>query len=161
MSQLRKEVAKHIEEIRDHLYEANLTWITSVRKHLRRNLIDSLAEESTNSKSLSFLSFPVPECSCLRSEPSEGSNHASSPPSTPSQFPAGLGVTHPCPSWMNNKTISWPRDKETEEDLDDIDSTSQLFFHSSSKNHEGEGGEINTKEDAQMEDQEELEGGES
>lgn len=156
----RKEVAKHIEEIRDHLYVANRTWITSVRKHLRRNLIDGLAEESTNSKSLSFLSFPAPECSCLRSEPSEASNHASSPP-TSSQFAADLGVTHPCPSWMNNKTISWSRDKENEEDLDDIDSTSQLFFRSSSKNHDGEGGEINTKEDAQMEDQEELEGGES
>lgn len=148
-----------MEEIRDHLYEANHTWITSVRRHLRKSIIDGLAEESTKSKSLSFLSFPVPECTCLRPE-SEELNHSSSP-SVPSQFPAGLGGMHPCPTWMNNNTISLPNDKETDEDLDDDVTTSQLLFRSSSENHEGDGEEINTKEDTQMEDQEEIEGGES
>lgn len=155
----RKKVVEHMEEIRDHLYEANHTWITSVRRHLRKSIIDGLAEESTKSKSLSFLSFPVPECACLRPE-IEALNYSSSP-STPSQFLAGLGGMHPCPSWMNNNTISLPNDKETDEDLDDDVTTSQLLFRSSSENREGDGEEINTKEDTQMEDQEELEGGES
>lgn len=148
-----------MEEIRDHLYEANHTWITSVRRHLRKSIIDGLAEESTKSKSLSFLSFPVPECSCLR--PGIEALNYSSSPSNPSQFPVGLGVMNPCPSWMNNSTISLLNDKETDEDLDDDVTASQLLFHSSSENREGDGEEINTKEDTQMEDQEELEGGES
>lgn len=159
----RKEVAKHLEEIREHLYEANHTWITSVRRHMRINLLDGLKEDSARSKPLSFLSFPAPECSCLRSKLPETSFHASSP-SARVQIPAALRVTHPCPAWMETNTSSWPRrDKESEEDLDDEDdvTSSGLFFrHSSDGNNESGGGDINKEEGTPVEDQEELEGGE-
>ncbi|KAA8530482.1 hypothetical protein F0562_005191 [Nyssa sinensis] len=92
----RKEVAKLLEEIRDHLYEANHTWITSVRRHLRKTLLDGLTEESTRSKAESFLSLPVPECSCLRYDTTETSFHASSPLAH-SQVKAALGDYTPLP----------------------------------------------------------------
>ncbi|XP_028085148.1 O-fucosyltransferase 27 [Camellia sinensis] len=152
----RREVVKLLEEIRDHLYQANHTWITSVRKHLRKTLLEGLKDESTSSKPLSFLSHPLPECSCLRYGTTETSFQASSP-STQLQVEAALGVTHRCPAWMDGDSISQSREKETEEDLDEDDSTSSgLFFWHSVGNHGG--GEVNNKEETQMEDQEELEG---
>ncbi|XP_059638498.1 O-fucosyltransferase 27 [Cornus florida] len=153
----RKEVAKLLEEIRDHLYEANHTWITSIRRHLRRTLLDALTERSTRSKPFSFLSHPVPECSCLRSAHTQTSSHAPTA-SNQSQVEAILGVTHRCPAWMDSNPISQSRDKESEEDLDEDDFTSSgLFFQYRGVNHES-GGEMNNKEEAPMEDQEELEG---
>lgn len=151
----RKEVARLLQETRDHLYQANRTWLTSVRRLMRRSLLDGLAEASTRSKPLSFLSHPVPECSCLRSDPTETSLHAPSP--TQMQVQAAVGVVRTCPAWMDSDLVSRSRDKENEEDLDQDDSTS--FFRPSGGNHDVGGGEVN-KEDAQMEDQEELEGGE-
>lgn len=151
-----------MEEIRDHLYEVNHTWITSVRRHMRRNLLDGLIVDSRKSKPLSFLSFPVPECSCLRSEPTKPSFHASSP-STRSQLLAALKVSHPCPAWMerDRETFSQVRDTETDEDVDDDDSaTPGSLFGNNSRNQEGGDVEMNSKDETQMDDQEELEGGE-
>ncbi|KAL3526639.1 hypothetical protein ACH5RR_011295 [Cinchona calisaya] len=155
----RKAIAKLLDDIREHLYQANHTWITSVRKHLRKNLIDGLAEEFTRSKQLSFLSFPVPECSCLRQTSLEKSSHASGP-SPSSRLPAFLGATHSCPGWMDGDVIAQSKDKESEEELEEDDSTTTgLFFGQSNANQEAGDGEINSKEDTQMEDNEELEGG--
>lgn len=153
----RREVVKLLEETRDHLYEANHTWITSVRRHMRKALVEGLAHDSTKSKPQSFLSHPLPECSCSRRGPTETSFHASSP-STQSQVEASLGVTHPCPAWMKGEKISQSRD-EREEDLDENDSSSSGFFFRHSVGSPGDG-EIPNKEDTQMEDQEELEGAE-
>ncbi|KAI3452171.1 hypothetical protein Pfo_008836 [Paulownia fortunei] len=158
----RKEVTRLLEEIRDHFYQANHTWITSLRRHLRRNLVDGLTEELTRSKPLSFLSFPVPECSCLRGDPSEVSINASSP-SAHSPLHDVLGAMHRCPSWMDSDVVSPPRDKESEEDnVDEDDSelpAAALLFRQSGESNEG-GVEMSNKEETQMEDQEELEGGE-
>ncbi|EEF36467.1 conserved hypothetical protein [Ricinus communis] len=155
----RKEVAKLLEENSDHLYRANHTWLTSIRRHLRRSLIEGLKEASTKSKPLTFLSHPVPECSCSRYALTENSFHASSP-SAQAQVDAALGVTHRCPKWMDGEKLSRSKDKEIEEDLDeDVSSSSGLFFKHSGGNNESGGGEIN-KEEAQLEDQEELEGAE-
>lgn len=127
---------------------------------MRKSLLDGLIEASTKSKPLSFLSHPVPECSCLMYDSTETSVHASSP-STQSQVQAALGVAHRCPAWMNSDLISRSKDKDNEEDLDEDDSTSSgLFFRHSGDNHESGGGESNNKEEAQLDDQEELEGGE-
>ncbi|CAI9272615.1 unnamed protein product [Lactuca saligna] len=156
----RKEIAKRMEEISDHLYEANHTWIKSVRSHLRESLLDRLTEESKASKSLSFLSFPVPECSCLRSE-SKGA--------FTSQLPAAIKVARSCPAWMGKDVVSRPGDKENEDDLDEDDSGPfGLFFRqsggSSNRNNGGGGGRgggemMSSKEETQMEDQEEMDGG--
>ncbi|KAF7129804.1 hypothetical protein RHSIM_Rhsim10G0059900 [Rhododendron simsii] len=153
----RREVVKLLEETRDHLYEANHTWITSVRRHMRKALVEGLAHDSTKSKLQSFLSHPLPECSCSRRGPTETSFHASSP-STQSQVEASLGVTHRCPAWMKGERISQSRD-EREEDLDENDSSSSAFFFRRSVGSHGDG-DIHNKEDTQMEDQEELEGAE-
>nr|ABN09047.1 Hypothetical plant protein [Medicago truncatula] len=146
----RKEAAKFVDEIRDHMYQANRTWLKSVRRHLRKALIDGIIEASSKSKSLSFLSHPVPECSCLRHDSFEASKNSS--------IPLSLGVTHLCPAWMVTSPVSQSKDKENEDDGDDDDSVSGLFFKQSGGNNEGDA-EVNTKEENQFEDQEELEGG--
>lgn len=152
-----------MEEIDDHLYEVNQTWIKSVRNHMRKSLLEGLTEESKISKSLSFLSFPVPECSCLRSESKGASSHAST-----SQLPEALKVARSCPSWMGKDVTSRPGDKENEDDLDEDDSGPLSLFSrqsdSSNRNTVSSsgrsGGEMmSSKEETQMEDQEEMEGG--
>ncbi|KAK6129107.1 hypothetical protein DH2020_037143 [Rehmannia glutinosa] len=151
----RKEVTRHLEEIRDHFYQANHTWITSLRRHLRKkHLVDGLTDELTKSKPLSFLSFPIPECSCSR----KVSVNASSP------LHDVLRTMQRCPSWMDADVASPPGDKETEEDdaaEDDSDPPAgALLFRQSGESNEG-GVEMGNKEETtQMEDQEELEGGE-
>lgn len=161
-SQYRKEVVKLLEEIRTHLYHANHTWLTSIRRHLRKTLVDGLIETSKVSKPLSFISHPLPECSCLRQDSAETSTNASSP-FHHSQLLAALRVVHRCPAWMESDLILQSKDKENEEDFDEVDSLSGLFFRQNAGTHEGSGGggsvESNNKEEAQLEDQEELEGG--
>lgn len=155
----RKVVAKLLDEIREHLYQANHTWIKSVRRHLKRSLIDGLAAEFTGSKELSFLSFPIPECSCTRQISPEKISNVSSPSSS-SKLPAFVGATHSCPSWMNGHMIAQSKDKESEEELEEDDSTSSgLFFGQNNTNQEAGDGETVSKEDTQMEDNEDLEGG--
>ncbi|KAJ1435396.1 GDP-fucose protein O-fucosyltransferase [Sesbania bispinosa] len=151
----RKEAAKLVDEIRDQMYQANHTWLKSVRRHLRKTLLDGILEASNKSKPLSFLSHPVPECSCSRHDSVEVSKNASSP--LTSQAWTALGVSHRCPAWMDTGPVSQLKDKENEDDVDEDDSLSGLFLGRSGENNEGDG-EVNTKEENQFEDQEELEG---
>lgn len=147
-----------MEEISDNLYEFNQTWIKSVRSHLSKSLVDGLTEKSKASKSLSFLSFPVPECACLRSK----ANGASS-------LPAAVKVAPSCPAWMGKDVVSRTGDKEDEDDLDEDDSWPfSLFFRQSggsgnrntaSSGGRGGGEMMSSKEETQMEDQDEMEGG--
>lgn len=156
-----KQIAMLLEEIRDHMYEANHTWITSVRKLLKRSILEGLIESSKRSKAFSFLSHPVPECSCIT---------RAHPVSNASLIEANLGVTHRCPKWMDgivNVRSKDNKNAEKEEDLDEEDSSSSgLFFgHKESGgnnngNNETVNSEANNKEEGQLEDQEELEGGE-
>ncbi|XP_054801563.1 O-fucosyltransferase 27 [Prosopis cineraria] len=156
----RKEGSRLIEEIRDNMYQANHTWLKSVRRHLRKILLDELMEALKKSKQLSFLSHPVPECSCLRYSSLDRSTANTSSPSTSSQLLTALGgIPHRCPSWMDTGSVSQLKEKENEDDLDDDDSTSSgLFFGQNRGNHEGDG-EVNNKDENQLEDQEELDGG--
>lgn len=145
----RKEVVKLLEQTRDHLYQANVTWVKSIRRLMRKSLLDGLLGGSAKSKSFSFLSHPVPECSCSTHDLQE------------SQLKAALGAVHRCPSWMNTGSGTAPKEKESEDDLDEYDSLSSssgLFFQNSSGSHETAGDVI--KEETQLEDQEELDGGE-
>ncbi|KAG5223080.1 O-fucosyltransferase [Salix suchowensis] len=141
----RKKVVKLLEENREHLYQANYTWLTSMRKHLRRSLIDGVIEASSKSKRFSFLSHPAPECSCLRYDPTK-------------PVEASLGVMHSCPKWMDSEIQTQSKDKETEEDSDeDVSSSSGLFFKNNGGNNQNGGGEL-MKEESQLDDQEEIEG---
>lgn len=149
-------MATLLAETRDHLYHANYTWLRSIRQHLRKSLHDGLIEASTISKSISFLSHPVPECSCLKQD----SDHASSPST---QFQAqigGLGVVHRCPTWMRSESGLRSKDKQSDEDGDEDDPTLVSFFAYSSENRVEGSGELNSKEAILLNDQEELDGGE-
>lgn len=143
------------------MYEANHAWIASVRKLLKRSILEGLLESSKRSKAFSFLSHPVPECSCVR--------HAHRV-SNASLIEADLGVTHRCPQSMDGAVTERSKENknaEREEDLDEEDlSSSGLFFGhrgsggNSNSNNETVNSETNNKEEGQLEDQEELEGSE-
>lgn len=158
-------IGKILEDIRDHLYQVNHTWIASVRRHLRRNMIDGLTDELAKSKPLSFLSFPIPECSCM----------GSSQPSSQIPVNASSTLSHPplhdmfatmakCPSSMDNNSILRARNQGSEEDGDDVyedepdSEDAALLFREGGESNEG-GGETSNKEEAQMDDQEDVEGG--
>ncbi|XP_062020811.1 O-fucosyltransferase 27-like [Rosa rugosa] len=114
----RKEVVRLLEEISDHLYHANHTWLMSVHKYLRKRLVDGLLEASTVSKSMSFIPHPVPECSCLRCDYAGKSINAStSTPPSHSQVIAALGILHFCPAWMENDLTLQTKGKKNEEAL--------------------------------------------
>ncbi|XP_047313357.1 O-fucosyltransferase 27 [Impatiens glandulifera] len=140
----RKEAVKILDEIRDHLYEANHTWIRSVRRHLRASLYNGFKQEAARSKVLSFLSHPIPECSCSSKLDSSS---------------AELGVTQLCPSYIGIDRISQSREMEKEEEIDEDDtaSSSGLFFRFTGVG-DGGGETVNKEEPIQIEDQEELEG---
>lgn len=124
---------------------------------MTRSSIDGITEALRKSKPKSFLTNPVPECSCLRYEPAKMSLNASTQ-SGRAQVEAVLGVTHRCPAWMDSDLIPGPKDKESDEDLDeDVPLSSGSFFRYFGENHENGAGEVN-KEDVQLEDSEELEG---
>ncbi|XP_010528435.1 PREDICTED: uncharacterized protein LOC104805530 isoform X2 [Tarenaya hassleriana] len=155
----RRLMAALLEDIQDHMYEANHTWITSVRRHLKRSLLEGLKESSETSKHLSFLAHPVPECSCFRPHDKKPETLAKNV----SMVESDLGVTQRCPGWMEGVEIQGSKDNEIEEDVDEEDSSSSGMFFGNGQNnntvsHETGSPEVN-KEEGQLEDQEELEGG--
>ncbi|KAL4185678.1 hypothetical protein AMTRI_Chr10g231900 [Amborella trichopoda] len=149
----RKLVTKLLEDIREHLYQANSTWLTSVRRHLTKSVIEGLEKASLTAKPLSFLSHPVPECSCLGNM----STKHTPPHSIASKENITLRVDYQCPAWMETRTfMSQPnKDKQEEEDLDEADAIAGKFFQQG----RGGGAYANGKEEVQILDQEELEGG--
>lgn len=155
----RKKIAKLFEEIRDSVYRPNRTWITALRKQLRRSLIDGLLEESKISKARSFLAFPVPECSCIADDSTKRSVNSSSP-MPKYEIPVFTGQVDQCPSWMNVPTSSQSREETEEENDKDDSASSGLFLGISNGNEEGDIVDASNKEEALVEDQEELEGGE-
>ncbi|MBA0560595.1 hypothetical protein Golob_017481 [Gossypium lobatum] len=150
----RKEVVRLLDQIHSHIYHANHSWLTSIRRHMRSSLIDGLIEASNKSKSSSFLSHPVPECSCLRPNPSETLSNASTP-SVHLQVHAALGVVHRCPAWMDGEKNLSSNEKDNEEDIDENDPSSSRLFLQHTRSHDAGGEDINLKEESQFEDQEE------
>lgn len=72
----------------DNLYHPKRSWILSVREHLNRSVSEEgLLKELQSSKPTSFLSYPIPECSCRTSNSAEilGSLY---------------GDIDECPKWM-------------------------------------------------------------
>ncbi|KAH7845223.1 hypothetical protein Vadar_029241 [Vaccinium darrowii] len=61
----RKYLAELFNKTRDNLYHPKRNWTLSVREHLNRSLgEEGLEREFRRSKPTSFLSHPIPECSC-------------------------------------------------------------------------------------------------
>lgn len=69
-----------------------------------------------------------------------------------------------CPSWMDKNVISRARNGGSEEDVDDVyedepdSEDAAVLFREGSESNEG-GGETSNKEETQMDDQEDVEGG--
>ena len=82
-------------------------------------------------------------------------SHRSFSPSSPLKAQVSLGIENHCPAWMDNDITLLD---ESEEELVDDDPISGQFFQQSNSS-EVVGAEMGSKEDARMEDQEELEGG--
>ncbi|GMH13286.1 hypothetical protein Nepgr_015127 [Nepenthes gracilis] len=65
----RKYLARLLMNITYHLYHPNHNWTLSVRDHLNKSLgVEGLSRELHMSKQTSFLSHPLPECSCLTAD---------------------------------------------------------------------------------------------
>ncbi|KAG1327456.1 putative O-fucosyltransferase 27 [Cocos nucifera] len=153
----REVVAKLFEETRSHPYKGNQTWRLSVRDHLNQTALDGLDEASMNLKPLSFLSHPIPECSCLRQDRLEAAARNAAGTSKRLNSRALFGVTYSCPAWMETD-IS--RVSEKEVDIEEAgDLLSEQIFQWKNSQEIG-GTEINGREDAQIVDEEYLEGGE-
>lgn len=145
----RKVVAKLIDDLRESMH--NRTWLSSVRKHLRRTLLDGPMEAYNTSKPLTFLSHPIPECSCLRGKASfsNGFNPL-----------AAFKVRQSCPAWMGDNIKLRLKEKESDDEVYVDDGfTSSFFFGRGVENQGVSNGGNASREETHLEDQEELEGG--
>ncbi|GMH20637.1 hypothetical protein Nepgr_022478 [Nepenthes gracilis] len=157
----RKEIVKLVDEFRNSPHQPNRTWLSSVRRHLRKTLLNGVTEASAKSKPSSFLSHPIPECSCSRSYSAATLHAPPSPSSHSTPLEAALGVLSSCPAWMDSNSNSQPQESEKEEDVYNEDAISSgVFFRSASDNHEAGREETSYKEETLSEEQEELESGE-
>jgi len=75
-------------------------------------------------------------------------------------IPVFSGQIDQCPSWMNVPTSSQSTEETEEENDKDDSASSGLFLWLGNGDQEGDSGDISNKEEALVEDQEELEGGE-
>lgn len=152
---------EHFDAIKDHLYQANHTWISSIRKSLRKSLVDGLMKESNRTKHKSLLAFPIQECSCVGHESSTERSFQTPSRSPHSQLYASLGVLQRCPGWMDANAISQAKDESEEDPREDDSMSSGFLFQHSNDDLEGDSGDIiSNKEEALMEDEDEIEGGE-
>ncbi|GFP89854.1 uncharacterized protein at1g04910 [Phtheirospermum japonicum] len=61
----RKYLTELLNTTSDHLYHPPRNWTLTVRDHLNKSLsVDGIVQESERAKPKSFLSHPLPECSC-------------------------------------------------------------------------------------------------
>ncbi|KAL3641219.1 Protein EMBRYO SAC DEVELOPMENT ARREST 30 [Castilleja foliolosa] len=61
----RKYLTELLNTTSDHLYHPPRNWTLTVRDHLNKSLsVDGVVQESQRAKPKSFLSHPLPECSC-------------------------------------------------------------------------------------------------
>ncbi|KAF2306914.1 hypothetical protein GH714_022493 [Hevea brasiliensis] len=111
----RKVLAKFFNITRDNMYYPKHNWTHSVREHLNKSLgEDGLIRQSLLSKPSSFLSHPLPECSCRIS---------SARFQTPVEGIDGrylYGGEDECPEWMQHGQEAVPSESmETERDKND------------------------------------------
>jgi len=115
----RKALSQLFDTIRDNLYHPSHNWTTAVRIHLNRSLgIDGFIAAALQSKPLSFLSHPLPECSCTTSK---------SPILNPLKDSNGkiiYGDEEKCPEWMVKSLamISSKVSNSNDEDIEERES---------------------------------------
>lgn len=76
------------------------------------------------------------------------------------EIPVFFGQVDQCPSWMNGPTSVQSKEETEEEDDKDDSTSSGLFLGLGNGDQQGDIGDVSNKEEALVEDQEELEGGE-
>ncbi|KAK8918542.1 hypothetical protein KSP39_PZI021589 [Platanthera zijinensis] len=113
----RKALVMLLDSIHDNLYHPKHNWTLSVRQNLNHSLgIDGLIKESQMSKPKSFLSHPLPECSCRASKTSELQ--------TPVKGPNGellYGGEERCPDWMvRGLSLVLQESKDTKDEGDEV-----------------------------------------
>ncbi|OUZ99464.1 GDP-fucose protein O-fucosyltransferase [Macleaya cordata] len=108
----RKVLAELFSNISDHLYYPRRNWTLSVQEHLNKSLSEEgLVRESRLSKPTSFLSHPLPECSCRTSESSK------IPIAVKDENDRLLyGGEDECPKWMQHGLTSVSAVAVTKED---------------------------------------------
>ncbi|KAK8634218.1 hypothetical protein V6N13_015046 [Hibiscus sabdariffa] len=117
----RKTIAALFNSTRDNMYHSKREWTLSVKEHLNRSLSEEgLIRQSLLSKPNSFLSHPLPECSCRISSLE-----------TAKQIKGKdgrvlYGDEHECPKWMQSAGAVGARNDDTESDEDDNDVDEQL-----------------------------------
>ncbi|XP_058113076.1 protein EMBRYO SAC DEVELOPMENT ARREST 30 [Magnolia sinica] len=117
----RKFLTQMFDDIHDNLYHPKRNWTVAVREHLNRSLnMEGLTVESVASKPTSFLSHPLPECSCRTTPISPG---------TPEQVKGRdgkllYGGEDECPEWMKRslESISLKLKLAEDEGVDESDS---------------------------------------
>ncbi|KAL2550289.1 O-fucosyltransferase family protein [Forsythia ovata] len=121
----RKYLADLLNNTSDHLYHPSRNWTLSVREHLNRSTTeDGIMQEFQLSRPKSFLSHPIPECSCTTVKTVENLH-----PDKNSNLHVLFGGQDECPKWMvqATKTVGTQEstDEETETQEDEIDSGQQ------------------------------------
>lgn len=121
----RKVVVKLLDDIRDHLYKPNHTWLISVREHLNRSTRENgLVNMSLNSKPDSFLSHPLPECACQIPKTLGASAINSNPVRDPKNRIL-YGGEDICPEWMKHGMMApLEKEKDEEDDSEDVEANS-------------------------------------
>ncbi|XP_037493828.1 protein EMBRYO SAC DEVELOPMENT ARREST 30 isoform X2 [Jatropha curcas] len=115
----REVVEKFFNTIRDSMYHPRHNWTLSVREHLNKSLgVDGLIRQSLLSKPNSFLSHPLPECSCRIS---------STEFQTPLKGKDGqylYGGEDECPEWIQRGQEAFPLDSTDAEEVKNGDNDS-------------------------------------
>lgn len=131
----RKTLVMLLDSIHDNLYHPKNNWTLSVRESLNNSLgISGLIMGSQMSKPKSFLSHPLPECSCRASKASEFPKLVKGP-----NGEILYGGEERCPEWMVRglsfvlSESSDPKDEGDEVPEEDIDVDGQHDFGDGSK----------------------------
>ncbi|XP_042515070.1 protein EMBRYO SAC DEVELOPMENT ARREST 30 [Macadamia integrifolia] len=117
----RKVLSQLFNSTSDHMYYPKLNWTISVREHLNKSLgEDGLVRESNLSKQISFLSHPLPECSCRTPGFADIPN-----PVRGIDGQLLYGGEDECPKWMEHglATVSLKAGSAQESKVDEKDST--------------------------------------
>lgn len=117
----RKYLAELLNSTRDHIYDHSRNWTILVRKHLNASLSEEgIKKKFSQSKSLSFLSHPIPECSCRTMKTSDTQSDSRKAKISQNLFKG----EDECPSWMERtraETITLENAASEDESEDDID----------------------------------------
>ncbi|GLJ18130.1 hypothetical protein SUGI_0320260 [Cryptomeria japonica] len=126
----RKVLVKLLEDIQDHIYKPNHTWLVSVQEHLNKTTHEEgLKEMSQTAKPLSFLSHPLPECSCQVQRDSDSPHHLRSIGKT-YQSRKMSRMEDRCPLWMTtHPTVPSEKEIDKKEDSEEIEETSEQFIY--------------------------------